>query len=41
MEVPGASVPFFFEPILIDLEEGCYIGLILPVSMADLVAVRH
>ena len=39
VEEPGASFPFSLEPILVDLEGGRYIGLIIPASLADLVAV--
>ena len=35
---PGASVPFYLEPILVELEGGRYIGPTLPASLADLVA---
>ena len=40
-EALGASVPFFLEPILVDLEGGRYIGPILPASLANLVAGRR
>ena len=41
VEVPGASVPLFLEPILIGLDRGQYIGPILPISLAKLVAGRR
>ena len=41
VEAPGSSVHFSLEPILVELERGCYIGLIPPVSMANLVAGRR
>ena len=37
-EAPGSSVPFYLEPILVDLEGGRYIGPILPAALADLVS---
>ena len=40
VEAPGGIVPFSLKPILVDLEGGRYIGQILPVSLADLVAGR-
>ena len=40
-EAPGASVPLPLEPILENMEEGLYIGPILPDSLADLVAGRR
>ena len=36
----GDRVPFSLETILVDLEVGRYIGLILPVSLADLLTGR-
>ena len=41
VEVPGASVPFSFKPILVKLEGGGYIGPILPDSLTDLVVGRR
>ena len=40
VEAPGGRVPFFLEPILVELEGGRYIEPILPTSLADLVAGR-
>ena len=40
-EAPGDSAPFSIEPILVDLEEGRYIGPTLPASLADLIAGRR
>ena len=37
VEALGASAPFSLEPIMVDLEEGCYICPILPASMTDLI----
>ena len=36
-----ASVPFSLKPILVDLEGGRYIGLILPISLTNLVTGRR
>ena len=33
-----ANTPFSLEPILVDLEEGIHVGLILPVTLEDLLA---
>ena len=41
VEAPGASFPFSIKPILGNLEGGCYITLILPSSLSDLVAGRR
>ena len=41
VEAPGGSAPFFLEPILVDLEGVRYINPILPVSLANLVAVTQ
>ena len=41
VEAPGGSVLFYLEPIRVDLEGGRYIGLILSISLADLVAGRR
>ena len=41
MKAPGASVSFSLKPILVELEEGRYIGPILPVSLANIVAGRR
>ena len=41
VEAPGASVPLSLKSILFKLEGGCYIGPILPVSLADLVSGRQ
>ena len=41
VETPGGSVPLSLGPILIELEGGRYIGLILPISLADLVVGRQ
>ena len=41
VEAPGANVPFSLEPILVELEGGCYIGRILPASLSDIVTGRH
>ena len=41
VESPGASVPFYLEPIMVELEGGRYIIPILPASLADLVAGRR
>ena len=40
-EAPGANVPFLLEPILVKLEGGCYIGPIIPASLANLSAGRQ
>ena len=37
-KAPGASVPFYLEQTLVDLEGGRYIGPILPAALADLVS---
>ena len=34
-EALGASVLFSLEPILVNLEVGCYTGPIIPASLAD------
>ena len=41
LEAPGASIPFSFELILVDLEGGRYAGPILPGSLEDLLAGRR
>ena len=41
VETPGGSVPFSFEPIMVELEGGRYIIPILPASLANLVAGRR
>ena len=41
VEAPGGGVLFYLKPILVDLEEGCYIGPIIPISLVDLVAGRR
>ena len=41
MEELGGCVPFYLKPNLIDLEGGRYIGLILPISLANLFAGRR
>ena len=40
-EAPGAIVPFFLEPILVEMEGGHYTGPILPAALADLIAGRR
>ena len=40
LEVPGDSVVFYLEPIMVDLEGGCYMGPILMVTLTDLPAGR-
>ena len=37
-EAPGDSIPFYLEPILVDLEGGRYISPIIPASLSDLFA---
>ena len=39
--MPGGSVPFSLEPIMVEIEEGRYIGPFLPVSLYELVAGRR
>ena len=41
VEAPGASIPFSLEPIMVVLEEGRYVGPILPGPLADLLAGRR
>ena len=41
VEAPGAIFLFSLEPILVELERGHYIGPILPIYLADLVAGRR
>ena len=41
VEALGASVPFSIEQILVELEGGHYIGPILLISLANLVAGRR
>ena len=40
VKAPGASIPFSIESILVDKKGGRYVGTILPISLADLVAER-
>ena len=40
-EATGDTVPFYPEPILVNLEGGRYIGPIFPASLAKLVAGRR
>ena len=40
-KAPRASTPFSLEPILVDLEGGRYTSLIIPISLANLVAGRR
>ena len=40
VEAPGASIPFSLEPIMVVLEEGRYVGPILPGPLADLLTGR-
>ena len=41
VEAPGCSSPFSLKPIMVYLKGGGYIGPILPISLADLVAGRR
>ena len=36
--VPGETVPFTLDPILLDLEGGNYVGTLLPLPLAELVS---
>ena len=38
LESPGTNTPFLLDPILVDLEGGRYVGPILTVPLADLLA---
>ena len=41
LEAPGAIVPFSIKRILVDLEAGCYVGLIFRTSLVDLILWAH
>ena len=41
LEAPGSNTPFTLEPILLELDSGCYVGPILPGILADLLAGRR
>ena len=34
----GGNIPFLLDPILVDLEGGCYVGLILMGTLGDVLA---
>ena len=41
VEAPGASVPFYLEPILVEMVGERYLGLIILVPLSYLLAGRH
>ena len=41
MEAPGANAPFSLKPIMFELEGVSYVGTILLVPLAELLAGRH
>ena len=38
LEATWAIIPFWLNPILVELESGCYVGPILPEPLVDLLA---
>ena len=41
LDDPGSNVPFFLNPILVELEGRRYVSLILPIPLADLLVGRR
>ena len=37
---PGATVPFSLDPIFLKLEGGRYVGMLLPMTLAEVVSGR-